>query len=172
MNLASAVALTGYVAVEYIYPYLKRRLNTHTIIRDKLQLSHSISLNRYEEDIACGAVHPSEIEEGFGDVGGLEDVIRTLQTNIEAMMKEGMAKTRLLRAPTGVLLHGPPGCGKTLVAKAVAKESGARFINVNLATILDKWVHNHLYFVFIIRLEKRKSILRRCSPWLTKSNLA
>ena len=75
----------------------------------------------------------------------LDDVIKMLQTNIEAMMKEGVARTKLLRAPTGVLLHGPPGCGKTLVAKAVAKESGARFINVNLATILDKWVNQHFY---------------------------
>lgn len=141
------MALTGYIAIEYIYPYLKRRLTTHTIIRDKLQLPRSIPLNHYEQDIACGAVHPSEIEEGYGDVGGLEDVIKMLQTNIEAMMREEIARTKLLRAPTGVLLYGPPGCGKTLVAKAVAKESGARFINVNLATILDKWVCSHCAYL-------------------------
>jgi len=40
---------------------------------------------------------------------------------------------------TGVLLYGPPGCGKTLLAKAVAKAAGARFINLQVSTLTDKW---------------------------------
>lgn len=40
---------------------------------------------------------------------------------------------------SGVLLHGPPGCGKTLLAKAVAKEAGCRFINLDVASLTDKW---------------------------------
>jgi len=39
----------------------------------------------------------------------------------------------------GVLLHGPPGCGKTLIAKATAKEAGARFINLDVSILTDKW---------------------------------
>lgn len=39
----------------------------------------------------------------------------------------------------GVLLHGPPGCGKTLIAKATAKEAGMRFINLDVAVLTDKW---------------------------------
>jgi SpoVK/Ycf46/Vps4 family AAA+-type ATPase len=39
----------------------------------------------------------------------------------------------------GVLLHGPPGCGKTLIAKATAKEAGTRFINLDLSILTDKW---------------------------------
>jgi len=45
-----------------------------------------------------------------------------------------------LSAPTGVLLYGPPGCGKTLVAKAVARESGANFISVKGPELLNKFV--------------------------------
>ncbi len=40
---------------------------------------------------------------------------------------------------TGVLLYGPPGCGKTLIAKATAKASGCRFINLQPSTLTDKW---------------------------------
>lgn len=143
LNVVSAAVLTGYVASEYLIPYVRRKWAKYSLIREKLQLDKSITLNRYEEDVACGAVHPTEIDTGFEDVGGLEEVIGNLQLNIQALisMSSGSGRrSKLLRAPTGVLLYGPPGCGKTLIAKAVARESGARFINVNLATILDKWV--------------------------------
>lgn len=47
--------------------------------------------------------------------------------------------SQLYKAPKGVLLHGPPGCGKTLLAKATAKEAGMRFLNLDVAILTDKW---------------------------------
>lgn len=47
--------------------------------------------------------------------------------------------SQLYSAPKGVLLHGPPGCGKTLIAKATAKEAGMRFLNLDVSILTDKW---------------------------------
>ncbi|RLG74844.1 MAG: AAA family ATPase, partial [Thermoprotei archaeon] len=75
------------------------------------------------------------------DIGGLEDVKQQLREAIEWPLKYPDSYRRLgIEAPRGILLYGPPGCGKTLLAKAVATESGANFIAVKGPEILSKWV--------------------------------
>ncbi|CBX91506.1 similar to AAA family ATPase/60S ribosome export protein Rix7 [Plenodomus lingam JN3] len=92
---------------------------------------------------------PSSKREGFAtvpdttwsNVGGLEGVREELKMAIvEPLMNpERYAKVGI-SAPTGVLLWGPPGCGKTLLAKAVAAESKANFISVKGPELLNKYV--------------------------------
>ncbi len=75
------------------------------------------------------------------DIGGLEDVKQALREAIEWPMKyRKLFQEAGIEPPRGILLYGPPGCGKTLLAKAVATESGANFIPVRGPEILSKWV--------------------------------
>lgn len=75
------------------------------------------------------------------DIGGLEDVKRQLVETVELPIKDPMKFKRMgIRPPRGILLYGPPGCGKTLIAKAVATESSANFISIKGPEILSKWV--------------------------------
>ena len=77
----------------------------------------------------------------WGDVGGLDEVKQELREAIEWPIKMPGTYERLgIEPPKGILLYGPPGCGKTLLAKAVATESEANFIAVKGPEILSKWV--------------------------------
>jgi SpoVK/Ycf46/Vps4 family AAA+-type ATPase len=76
----------------------------------------------------------------FGDVGGLEDVKRQIHRRIIAPReKPGLFQRFNRRAGGGVLLYGPPGCGKTMLARATAGEAHTSFIEVGIAEILNKW---------------------------------
>ncbi len=92
-------------------------------------------------------IQPSSKREGFAtipdttwaDIGALVDVREELQTAIVEPIKCPEKYERVgISAPTGILLWGPPGCGKTLLAKAVASESKANFISVKGPELLNK----------------------------------
>ncbi|MEM2760310.1 MAG: CDC48 family AAA ATPase, partial [Nitrososphaerales archaeon] len=75
------------------------------------------------------------------DVGGLENIKRELQEAVEWPMRYPDLYKKLGHVmPKGILLHGPSGTGKTLLAKAVATESEANFISVRGPELLSKWV--------------------------------
>ncbi len=98
---------------------------------------------------ALQEVDPSAIREVFvevpdvhwDDVGGLQDIKRQLIESVEWPLKHAALFARAgIRPPKGVLLSGPPGCGKTLLAKAVANESQVNFISVKGPALLSKYV--------------------------------
>jgi len=76
----------------------------------------------------------------YEDIGGLKDVIQKVREMIELPIRHPELFERLgIEPPKGVLLYGPPGCGKTLLAKAVANESGANFYSISGPEIMSKW---------------------------------
>jgi len=98
---------------------------------------------------AMREIQPSAVREVFievpnvrwTDIGGLEEVIQRLEEVVEWPLKKPEAFKRLgITPPKGVLIYGPPGCGKTLLARAVATESEANFISVKGPELISKWV--------------------------------
>ncbi|KAH7375757.1 ATPase [Plectosphaerella cucumerina] len=100
------------------------------------------ALNEYESLIAMEMVAPHDIPVGFKDIGGLDDIIDEVRESViyPLTMPHLYAHMGpLASAPSGVLLYGPPGCGKTMMAKAIARESGASFVNLHISTLTEKW---------------------------------
>ncbi|MGA9351599.1 MAG: CDC48 family AAA ATPase [Anaerolineae bacterium] len=88
----------------------------------------------------------------YEDIGGLRREIRRIREMIELPLRYPEVFERLgIDPPKGVLLHGPPGCGKTLIARAVAQETSAHFVHINGPEIIDKWYgasEKHLRSIF------------------------
>ena len=77
----------------------------------------------------------------FADVGGLDDVKKQITRRIVTPFKKPALFAKYRRkAGGGVLLFGPPGCGKTLLARATAGECEARFVNVPVVDVIDKYI--------------------------------
>jgi SpoVK/Ycf46/Vps4 family AAA+-type ATPase len=75
------------------------------------------------------------------DVGGLEDVKRRLRTSLLAPLENPELRAMYGTSMRGgLLLYGPPGCGKTFLARAIAGELGARFVAIGLHDVLDMWL--------------------------------
>lgn len=84
---------------------------------------------------------PSQERTRFDDIAGLEDLKRTLRLQIiEPFLKPGLFAKFKKRAGGGVLLYGPPGCGKTMIARAVATECRAEFLSVGISDILNLYI--------------------------------
>jgi len=84
---------------------------------------------------------PTRERIGFADIAGLEDLKRTVRLQIiEPFLKPGMFAKFKKRAGGGVLLYGPPGCGKTMIARAVATECQAEFMSIGIADVLSMWI--------------------------------
>lgn len=100
-----------------------------------------VRLTEYEMNIASHLVDPQTMKVSWRDIAGLDEVINELQDTVILPFQKRhlMANSKLFQPPKGVLLFGPPGCGKTMIAKATARASGCRFVNLQASTLTDMW---------------------------------
>ncbi|XP_027357775.1 putative cell division cycle ATPase isoform X1 [Abrus precatorius] len=96
--------------------------------------------NEFEKRIRPEVIPANEIGVTFSDIGALDEIKESLQELVMLPLRRpDLFKGGLLKPCRGILLFGPPGTGKTMLAKAIANEAGASFINVSMSTITSKW---------------------------------
>ena len=140
-----------YLCKEAAMKCLRRLLPVLNLEEEKLppETLDKLIVNHEDFQKALIEVTPSGMREVFienpdvkwEDVGGLEEVKKELQEAVEWPMKYPGLYDKLGHSmPRGILLHGPSGTGKTLLAKAVATQSEANFVSVRGPELLSKWV--------------------------------
>lgn len=131
------------------------------------ELDDSLKL-RVTEQIASWEEEPDErfLEKPsikFEDVGGMDAVKKEIDLKIiKPMLHPDLYKAYGKKTGGGILLYGPPGCGKTYLAKATAGQINARFIDVGLNDILDMWIGNsekNLHSMFELARTNNPSVL-------------
>lgn len=107
----------------------------------KKSLKDVVTENEFEKKLLSDVIPPSDIGVTFDDIGALENVKDTLKELVMLPLQrpELFCKGQLTKPCKGILLFGPPGTGKTMLAKAVATEAGANFINISMSSITSKW---------------------------------
>jgi SpoVK/Ycf46/Vps4 family AAA+-type ATPase len=142
--------------------YAKGLLKENSISKaiDAYKKALAIDPNYFDEDLdnqlrQRGSNEVTEIEEeidnrflqkpniNFSDVGGMEAVKKEIELKIiKPLLHPELYKAYGKKIGGGILLYGPPGCGKTFIAKATAGQVNAKFISVSLNDILDMWIGN------------------------------
>ncbi|XP_034926078.1 uncharacterized protein [Populus alba] len=107
----------------------------------KKSLKDVLTENEFEKRLLVDVIPPNDIGVTFDDIGALENVKDTLKELVMLPLQrpELFCKGQLTKPCKGILLFGPPGTGKTMLAKAVATEAGANFINISMSSITSKW---------------------------------
>ena len=112
---------------------------------DRVAVNNSLSIVKSLEDETDVRARVMEVEEspsvGYGDIGGIEDQLEEVRETVEMPLKNpDMFDDVGIDPPSGVLLHGPPGTGKTMMAKAVANQTDATFIKMAGSELVHKFI--------------------------------
>ena len=147
--------------------YIGRAKTLNKLIKTQIPNKSSKNPSSSEENSEYDKVLQSSIvsetpDLTLDDVAGLEDVKRSLREAIVLPLKRPDLFTGSRQPWRGILLHGPPGCGKTMIAKATAGDIKATFFNISAAVLVSKWLGESEKLVkrlYELAKEKQPSII-------------
>jgi len=119
----------------------EERIPPETLEKMVVRMDDFMSAYREITPTAMREVYVEVPQVHWNEVGGLKQVKQELMESVEwPLKKPEVFKKMGIKPPRGILLYGPPGCGKTLLARAVATESEANFISIKGPEVFSKWV--------------------------------
>jgi transitional endoplasmic reticulum ATPase len=138
------------LCMEAAFQSIREKMHLIDVDADKIdaEILDSIEINIDHFRHALSVTNPSALRENvvevpnvsWADVGGLEDVKKELYETVQYPVEHADKFEKFGMQPSkGVLFYGPPGCGKTLLAKAIANECGANFISIKGPELLTMW---------------------------------
>ena len=138
------------LCMEAAFEAVREKMGIIDVDADEIpaEILDSIEINNDHFRHALSVTNPSSLRENvvevpnvsWDDIGGLEDVKKELYETVQYPVEHADKYEKFGMQPSkGVLFYGPPGCGKTLLAKAIANECGANFISIKGPELLTMW---------------------------------
>ena len=173
---------TGYSDFEMLILHAKALLKEHSIAKARETYKRALSLNpafrdeELDKELRLGSVAMEDSDQeltgspfmqnttiNFEDVGGMANIKKEIGLKIiKPLQHPDLYKAYGKKIGGGILLYGPPGCGKTYIARATAGQVNARFISVGLNDILDMWLGNsekNLHAIFELARQHTPCVL-------------
>lgn len=148
LGMCVSTALMGFIlwkVTRYLDPnYESKKAAKQKVeeLKTYLNIDSRVELNSHEMRLATQIVLPEEGAE-LDEIGGCSQILENIEDNVmmplQLRAKNIPLPSIYYTAPKGILLHGPPGCGKTLIARAIAKRTNAYFINFDISILNDMW---------------------------------
>jgi len=143
------------------------RLETELEPGDRVAINDSFAVQTTLDDETDARARAMEVTESpsvsYADIGGIDDQVREVREAVEEPLERPETfETVGVEPPSGVLLHGPPGTGKTMLAKAVANETDATFIKMAGSELVHKFIGEGAKLVrdlFEVARENEPSVL-------------
>lgn len=142
-DLAALSREAAMKALRRYLPEIKLDEKIPPLVLEKMVVNEEDFMNAFKEitPTAMREVYVEVPTVRWEEVGGLEEIKQRLREMVELPLKSQEKFEKLgITPPKAILLYGPPGCGKTLLARAVATESEANFISIKGPEVFSKWV--------------------------------